>query len=86
MSQPVSVVLSWGASATATSYMYCIRAVSDTTCLGGKWITTGLARSADLSSLGLAPGTVYYWQVRALNNFGYRGADNGSWWSFTTSP
>ncbi len=42
------------------------------------------ARTRVLAWSGLVNGTLYYWQVRALNEGGETFANNGSWWSFTT--
>ncbi len=86
LDQPASVTLTWNASTGATKYQYCIDTVDDKACQNQHWVGTGRARSVDLSSLSLAPNTVYYWQVRAINRFGKRAANNGVWWSFTTRP
>ena len=48
------------------------------------WVSAGGATSATVS--GLAPGTNYYWQVRATNTAGDTTADGGSWWTFATQP
>jgi M6 family metalloprotease-like protein len=74
--------LTWGASAAASSYQYCIDTSNDGAC--GTWTSTGGNTSAGLS--GLSAGTTYYWQVRALNGLGTVYADGGvtSFWSFTT--
>ena len=85
LSQPLSVTLTWAASTGATSYQYCIDTVNDNICQGGKWLNAGLARSASLTSLGLAPSKVYYWQVCAFNSYGHRCSNGGVWWTFTTA-
>ncbi len=79
-----SPTLSWGASAGAASYAYCIDTVNDNAC-NAAWVSTGAATSKALS--GLAAGTHYYWQVRATNAGGTTYANGGAtaWWSFTTS-
>ena len=47
-------------------------------------VYTGPSTSVDLSSLGLSPGTTYYWRVTALDADGYT-CPLGPW-SFTTAP
>jgi hypothetical protein len=42
----------------------------------------GLYRSVELRNL--PPNTTYFWQVRAVNNFGTTSSNNGTWYSFTT--
>ncbi len=65
--QPTNPTLSWGTSAGATSYAYCIDTVGDDSC-NGSWVSTGTSRTRALS--GLLPGTTYYWQVRSSNTTG----------------
>jgi hypothetical protein len=79
--QPTSLSLSWGTSADATSYEYCIDTSVNGAC-DGTWTTTGSGTSAALSGLGYA--TTYSWQVRAVNAQGSTLANGGTWWSFTT--
>ncbi len=86
LNQPVAVTLSWTASTGAANYQYCIDTINNNACDSQKWISVGLNRSVDLTSLGLSPSTVYYWHVRAVNSFGIRGSNMGVWWSFTTAP
>ena len=64
--QPTNPTLSWGASARAASYSYCIDTVNNNAC-DASWISTGTTASAALT--GLTPGT-YYWQVSATNVVG----------------
>ena len=80
--QPVSPTLSWGVSAGATSYEYCIDTTNDSACSG--WVSVGSATSAGVGPL--AYGTAYYWQVRADNSFGTAYADGAAtaFWAFTT--
>lgn len=80
--QGLSVTLSWGASANASSYAYCIDTVNNTTC-DTNWISAGSATNAQVS--GLSVGTTYYWLVRATNNNGSTDANAGAWWSLTTA-
>ena len=82
INRPLSLTLKWTASLGATGYEYCIDKTSGVTCDTG-WNPTGLLQ-APLS--GLDPGTKYYWQVRATNNYGTTYANGGAWWSFTTGP
>jgi subtilisin family serine protease len=75
--------LSWGTSANATSYQYCIDTTNDGAC--STWVDTGSATSVAL--IGLSASTTYYWQVRAVNMIALtyaNGAEN-SHWSFTTA-
>ncbi|MEQ1907835.1 MAG: M4 family metallopeptidase, partial [Vicinamibacterales bacterium] len=73
-------VLTWQASAGATHYEYCVDTTNDGACAGPWPSTTSL--SATLAPLAF--GTIYYWEVRAVNGAGTTHADGGSWWSFTT--
>lgn len=75
------LVLSWGAASGATSYEYCIDASRNGTC-NATWVSVGSATSTTLS--GLLLKTTYEWQVRAVNAWGSRLANSGSWWRFTT--
>jgi hypothetical protein len=77
---PISPTLSWSASDSAISYEYCYSSVAGP-CT--KWNSVGSNTSVTLS--GLSPNYTYYWQVRAVNPGGVVEADNGTWWSFTTT-
>ncbi len=79
--QPTSLTLSWGSSAGATSYDYCIDTNNNGNC-DGSWVSTGTNTSVALS--GLSTGTVYSWQARANNANGTTYANSNAWWSFTT--
>lgn len=68
------VTLSWGASAGATSYAYCVDTTNDNACAA--WVSTGTSTSASLS--GLTSGTTYYWHARATNAAGSVFANGGS--------
>ena len=80
--QPTSLTLSWGTSTNATQYQYCYDTTNDNAC--SSWVSTGTSTSASLS--GLAFGTTYYWQVRALNSIGttYANGASTAFWNFTT--
>jgi len=80
--QPLTLTLSWNASAFANTYAYCYDTINNNAC-DATWITTSQT-SAQIS--GLSQGSTYYWQVRAVNNDGVREANGGVWWSFTTAP
>lgn len=79
---PINPTLSWGNSPGAVRYEYCYDKSNNTPC-DGNWATTGSNNPVILS--GLDKGSTYYWQVRALNDFGSTNADEGNWWGFTTS-
>ena len=72
--------LSWGASARAVSYQYCVNTSAACTSPAA-WVSTGAATSAALT--GLSDGVTYYWQVQAVNGGGTVDANTGTWWSFT---
>jgi len=74
--QPTNPTLSWGTSTDATSYEYCIDTSNNATC-NASWVSVGTATSAALS--GLATGTTYSWQVRAVNGQGNTQANGGTW-------
>jgi hypothetical protein len=79
--QALGLTLSWGAATDATSYEYCLDASNDDAC-DYAWVPVGGATSAGVGPLAL--DTSYYWQVRAINDFGTSQADGGTWWDFTT--
>ncbi len=74
--------LTWNASAGATPterYEYCVNTAPSCPA----WQNNGLKTFVDLS--GLTPATTYYWQARAINDFGVTEANYG-WSSFSTAP
>ncbi|MGD8857171.1 MAG: fibronectin type III domain-containing protein, partial [Chloroflexota bacterium] len=79
--QTTTPTLSWGSAGGATSYEYCVDTLNNGNC-DGDWVDAGDNQSAALS--GLAYGTTYYWQARAVNAIGQTEADGGAWWLFTT--
>lgn len=81
--QPSNPTLSWYASTYAASYEYCIDTVNNNVC-DTTWKSTGAVTSALLSKL--TPSTAYYWQVRAINQYGTTYGNGGTWWKFTTGP
>ena len=78
-----SPTLSWGASTGATSYEYCYDTTNDNAC--SSWTSNAAATTTALD--GLNASTPYYWQVRAVNDFGttYANGSAAAFWSFTTS-
>ena len=78
---PSLVVFAWDASANADTYELCFDTSNNATC-DSPWVTNltgpGLAYVAVL-----APGTTYYWQMRARNSAGTTDA-TGGWYSFAT--
>ncbi|MGD2079094.1 MAG: fibronectin type III domain-containing protein, partial [Chloroflexota bacterium] len=79
--QTTSPTLSWQVASGATSYEYCIDTLNNGSC-DGAWQDVGNSNSVSLS--GLAYGTTYSWQVRAVNTIGQTEANGGTWWLFTT--
>jgi len=81
--QETSVTLTWGTSADATSYQVCYDTTNDNAC--SFWFDNGALPSKQIS--GLAPSTIYYWHVRALNASGttYSNGAATAIWSFTTA-
>ncbi len=77
-----SPALSWGTSANATGYQYCIAKAPSC----ASWTST-TATNASLS--GLDPNSTYYWHVRAVSGAlttYSNGDDPAAFWSFTTLP
>jgi hypothetical protein len=74
--------LSWGVSAQATSYEYCI---SETQSCDSGWTNVGNANSKTLST-PLDASKTYYWQVRGKYSNVTTEANSGTWWSFITVP
>ena len=72
--------LSWNAGLDAALYEYCVDSIANGRC-DAAWIAAGDSLSADVS--GLADGTTYSWQVRAVKPGAFAEADGGVWWSFT---
>jgi M6 family metalloprotease-like protein len=81
-SSPLNMPLAWSNSDYVLRYEYCLRTDNDTDPDHCDWQSTGTDQFADTGSLQL--GTTYYWQVRAVNNYGVTYADDGTWWSFNT--
>jgi hypothetical protein len=79
--QSTSPTLAWEASSGASSYEYCYDTTNDNAC--SPWVNNGTSTSKVLS--GLAPNTIHYWHVRAVNSGGTT-YSNGSpvAWAFTT--
>ena len=73
--------LQWNSSVGANDYQYCFDTVNNNKCDTG-WHGT---YDTHVQLTGLLLGAKYYWQVRANNMAGTIYADNGVWWSFTTS-
>ena len=83
VNQSLTPTLSWAASNRATSYEYCYDTINNNDC-DTIWSSAGGATNTNLGSL--ASGTIYYWQVRAINDYGvtYANGDIANWRSFTT--
>jgi GH35 family endo-1,4-beta-xylanase len=78
--QPNSLTLSWGPSAGATGYQYCLAGGLSDSC--ASWISTGTSTQATVR--GLLPNTPYSWQVRAVGPGGVIHANSGNWGTFKT--
>jgi hypothetical protein len=76
-----NVGLSWGSSAGAAGYEYCVDTTDNNTC-DAPWTSAGTSTSAMASAL--TRGTTFYWQVRATNASGTETANVGVWWRFST--
>ena len=73
------VALTWGTSAGATSYEWCVSTTSGSC---GGWTT---ASSTQALVASLASRQQYFWQVRARIGDVTTDANGGSWWRFRTS-
>jgi 3-methyladenine DNA glycosylase Mpg len=69
----------WQAAAGATRYEYCVDTTNNSAC-DTAWTSVGGFTSVTAT---LTAGTVYYWQVRAINAVGITVADGGTWWTVT---
>lgn len=78
----LSPTLDWNGAAGADSYDYCIDTNNNKKC-DTAWVSTGTLTSADLS--GLKGIKTYWWQVRAVNDYGDTYADGDEWWRFKTT-
>ena len=81
VSQSITPTFTWGTSANATSYSYCIDTTNNDIC-DNNWTSVGSSVYITLLS-GITPNTTYYWQVRSTNLGGTIYADGG-WKSFQT--
>ncbi|MBN2549686.1 MAG: M6 family metalloprotease domain-containing protein [Anaerolineales bacterium] len=82
--QLVNGALSWGPSANAVSYEYCVDMWPDSLCQTS-WVNVGSTNSA--IPAGLLYLTTYEWQVRSVDPGGVtKEADTGTWFTFTTTP
>jgi serine protease len=75
-----AVTFSWSAAAAATGYEVCLDNVANEHCDGSWQPVAGTSARAS----GLQGGSVFEWQVRAVNGAGSTEANNGDYWSFTT--
>ncbi|MFC1878585.1 hypothetical protein ACFLZW_01605, partial [Chloroflexota bacterium] len=80
-SVPLVALLSWGYSAAASSYEYCLDTVDNDTC-DNTWVDVG--DDTGVRTPFLDDFTTFYWQVRAVNTVDTVYADSDTWWFFTT--
>jgi hypothetical protein len=78
---PTNQSLQWNSSVGAIDYEYCFDTVDNNLC-DTNWTGT---YNTNAALQNLPPNTTFYWQVRANNMAGTTYANNGDWWSFTTS-
>jgi predicted outer membrane repeat protein len=78
---PTNQSLQWNSSVGAIDYEYCMDSINNNSC-DTNWTGT-YDTNAALQNLPL--NTTFYWQVRANNTAGTTYANNGDWWSFTTT-
>lgn len=74
------VTFSWGTSSGATGYEVCLDTAPNGRCDGTWQAISGTSAQAN----GLARGTTYEWQVRAVDATASTEADAGTFWTFTT--
>jgi len=86
VNQPVNPSLQWNSSVGAIDYEYCFDVTDNAEC-DSEWTGTAWHGTYDINATlqNLPAGTTFYWQVRANNTAGTTYANNGAWWSFTTS-
>ncbi len=72
----------WQTSPGASNYEYRYDTSDNNTC-DTSWRNAGTPPVTGLN--GLAAGTTYFWQARARRGAGTIEADDGTWWSFTTT-
>jgi hypothetical protein len=78
-----SITLTWGTSANAKHYEYCIDTTDNDAC-DTQWVSTGTSNKVTLTNL--KHSTSYYWQVRAVNSAGtvYANGSKSEFWKFKT--
>jgi len=74
-----ATTLSWQFAPFAKSYEYCYDLTNNDTCDGAWASTSGLSAQAT----AIIAGATYYWQVRAVNDYGTTQANSGVWWRFS---
>jgi uncharacterized repeat protein (TIGR01451 family) len=79
-----TAILSWTASASASSYEVCAGSGPGFCEVTGGWLNVG--NVTQWAPAGLSAATTYWWQVRARDDAGgLLQADGGRWWAFTTA-
>jgi uncharacterized repeat protein (TIGR01451 family) len=79
-----TAILSWTASAGASSYEVCAGSGPGFCEVTGGWLNVG--NVTQWAPAGLSAATTYWWQVRARDDAGgLLQADGGRWWAFTTA-
>jgi hypothetical protein len=84
------VTLAWTESRDAVAYQVCFDSTDDGRCSidvnsSFGWMDVGTAKSVTWPRTAFAPGTAFYWQVRAINTNGVSVADEGEWSQFSVA-
>ncbi len=84
------ITLSWDSSSHADRYFFCYDTTDNDRCDSGWYWSDDTNFTINATHEDLAAGVTYYWQAMACTSgdpkpSGCYEADDGDWWSFTTS-